>query len=73
MKLHLEGMKTYCDMYWDNEEVNIDLANRIIVNVPHLINHIKHLEKENSWLYGRLNLISDIIENGRNEVKKFQE
>jgi hypothetical protein len=69
-KLPLEGMKTYCEMYWKNEEANIDLANRIIVNVPHLITHIKQLEEENSWLYGKLNQISDVIEQGRNEVKE---
>lgn len=35
-----------------------------------LLEKAENLHKENQWLYGKLNIISDVIENARNEVPR---
>jgi hypothetical protein len=30
---------------------------------------IERLQLENAWLYGKLNLINDVLEEARNEIK----
>lgn len=52
--------------YGDYETVKLDSA-----DAHWLIDKVRELEKETLWLYGKLNQISDVIENGRKESTIF--
>lgn len=40
-------------------------------DVPQFIEELEKVQKENQWLYGKLNSIGDIIEKGRKESEQF--
>lgn len=42
-------------------------------NNKRLISQVSKLTKENNYIYGRLNMISDIVENGRKEIGRLGE
>ena len=40
-------------------------------SVTQAIDLLEKLEEENQWLYGKLNMISDIVERGRTEARRY--
>ena len=40
-------------------------------SVTQAIDLLEKLEEENQWLYGKLNMISDIVERGRTEARRL--
>lgn len=40
-------------------------------HVKELIEAVRKSKQENLWLYGKLNIISETIERGREEAQKF--
>ncbi|MGJ0846520.1 hypothetical protein ACR77J_07520 [Tissierella praeacuta] len=65
------GLKHLLDRFYEEmeEEESFDLGELACLLVPKLDYRIDELEQENQWLYGKLNIIGDIIEEGRKEIK----
>lgn len=65
------GLKHLLDRFYEEmeKEESFDLGELACLLVPKLDYRIDKLEKENQLLYGQLNMIGDIIEEGRKEVK----
>lgn len=40
-------------------------------SVTQAIDLLEKLEEENQWLYGKLNMINDIVERGRTEARRL--
>lgn len=75
----IEKIEWLVNSYLESEDLfgKTDLAYDIIQNhIGWLVSVAKGaqvLERENSWAYGRLNMISDIIECGRIKSKKIDD
>lgn len=53
-------LKMY-DKYWETEEINIDLANRLVDNIPYLVGKVRRLnESLTAWQEGRGSLEEDL-------------
>lgn len=71
----MEKLERLVNIYLESEDSfgKTDLANDIIQNHAQWLLSVakgaQALERENSWMYGRLNMISDIIECGRIKSK----
>lgn len=64
-----KGLRKQIDRFYEEmkQEESHDLGELSFNLVLKLDYEIERLEKENMWLYGKLNMISEIIEKGRNE------
>lgn len=51
------------------DELNIWVDDKVLLKS--VIARARKLEKENQWLYGKLNQIDQIIQNGRGEINKL--
>lgn len=56
-------------------ELSERIEDRDIIEILEVLqcteDYIEELKNENQWLYGKLNIISDVIEKSRNEIPKF--
>ncbi len=68
-----KGLRNQIDRFYEEmeQEESYDLDEMAYNLVPKLDYEIERLEKENMWLYGKLNMIGDIIEKSRDESKKL--
>lgn len=69
MKMDLKTLKDYRELAhferWnDRSEISLD-------TFFSLLEKAENLHEENQWLYGKLNIISDAIEKGREDSKEF--
>ena len=65
-----KGLRNQIDKFYKeaNEEESWDLGEMAVNLVPKLDYLIEKLENENQSLYGKLNMISDIVEKGRKDL-----
>ncbi|KAB2334281.1 hypothetical protein [Bacillus mesophilum] len=61
----------YMNEFGNSEFMDIDAHTRWSLEAGRLLEEIRILLKENEWLYGKLNQISDVIEKGRDESTIF--
>lgn len=67
--MDLKTLKEYRELAhserWNgNNEISLDTFFRVLEKA-------EKLHQENQWLFGKLNIISDVIEKGREELGEF--
>lgn len=71
-KILREALNYYTKEAYEHNNLSIELFDKVVTLAKNAIDMNERTEEQNQWLYGKLNIISDVIEKGRIESGKFK-